>query len=142
MGPPPINTDTKAPVLQGAWANPPKVRSDLSNRLEIRQTPSPAASLSPISTDQESFNTEETTPKKWSETTVYIESSTNNNRSEISVNSVNWTNKKRDTRRMPAPTSGPRSGANSGMSSNQGERMIQGQDRNSPTGTNNSSSSH
>lgn len=140
--PPPLNTDIKAPVLQGAWANPPRVRSEFSNKLESRKTPSPAASLSPISTDQESFNTEETSPKAWSEnSTVYIDSATNNNRGEISVNSVNWSNKKRDTRRMPAPTtSGPRSGANSGMSGNQGDRMIPGQDRNSPTGTNSSSS--
>merc|ERR1712072_625969 len=44
---------------------------------------------------------------------------------------------------MPAPTtSGPRSGGNSGMSGNQGDRMVSGQDRNSPTGTSNSSSSH
>ena len=138
--PPPTNKDNQAPILQGAWANPPKVRSELSNKLE---SPSPIASLSPISTDPESLNIEEVPPHKWTESSRdYLESDKyNNNRGEISTGSVSWANKKREIRRMPAPTStGSRSGANSGISGNQGDRIMSGQDRNSPTGASNSSS--
>ena len=127
--PPPTNKDSKAPILQGAWANPPKVRSE----------PSPSASLSPISTDPESLNTEETQSQKWTEQVEYLESDkqNNNNRIEACSDSVNWELKKRENRNMPAPTtSSLRSGANPGMSGSQGERMISGQDRNSPSGNN------
>jgi len=144
LPPPPVNTDTKAPVLQGAWANPPKVRSESSNRSEQRKSPSPGLSLSPISTDPESLNTSDISPKNWSGTSKeYFDSAKNNGKSETSGNSVNWPNKRRDIRKMPAPTtSGPRSGASSGIGGNQADRMVSGQDRNSPTGTSNSSSSH
>ena len=142
--PPPVNADTKAPVLQGAWANPPKVRREASNKLEPRNSPSPAISLSPISTDPESLNTSDCAPKNWPvNSEEQFDNSKNSFTTETNVNSSTWSNKKREIRKMPAPTtSGPRSGGNSGMSGNQGDRMVSGQDRNSPTGTSNSSSSH
>jgi len=137
--PPPINKDNKAPVLQGAWANPPRVRSEF-DKLE---SPSPLPSLSPISTDPDSLNIEDTLSPKWTEQSgEYLESDKyNNNRGEASPNPVNWAQRKREIRKMPAPTaSGPRSGANSGISGSQGDRMMSGQDRNSPTGNSHSTS--
>ena len=130
--PPPTNKDSKAPILQGAWANPPKVRSE----------PSPSASLSPISTDPESLNIEEAQSQKWTEQVEYLESDkhNNNNRVEACSDLVNWELNKRENRNMPAPTtSSLRSGANPGMSGSQGDRMISSQDRNSPSGNNNPS---
>lgn len=144
LPPPPINTDTKAPVLQGAWANPPKVRSESSNKLEQRKSPSPGLSLSPISTDPESLNIHDIPSKSWAgKSNEHFDSARINVRSETNIASNNWSNKRREARKMPAPTtSGPRSNANSGTGGNQGDRMMSGQDRNSPTGTSNSSSSH
>ena len=137
--PPPTNKDSKAPVLQGAWANPPKVKSEHPQKVE---SPSPLPSLSPISTDPESLNIEDTPSQKWTEQVEYLESdryNNNNNRGEVSTGSGNLDLKKREIRKMPAPTTpGLRLGANPGMSV-QGDRMMSSQDRNSPTGNSNPS---
>lgn len=141
--PPPVNTDTKAPVLQGAWANPPKVRSASSPKFEHnRKSLSPGASHSPvISTDQP--NAAKLSPKYLSRENL---DSVNNAKAGVGESSVNLGNyRKSSAKKMPAPTnSGPRSGPSAGVGGSQvlGDRTAGAQDRNSPTGTNNSSSSH